>query len=119
MKKMFAVLLSVMLLLGMLSMTAFADESADETMIPVVVQVPESWGVPNLWAWADDGTNAFAAWPGEEMDALAEGWYYTYVPAFVQNVIVNANQGTDAAVQTEGIVVEAGKEVWITGSRKI
>ena len=48
MKKMFAVLLSVMLLLGMLSMTAFADESADETMIPVVVQVPESCGVPNL-----------------------------------------------------------------------
>ena len=83
-------------------------------MIPVVVQVPEGWGTPNLWAWADDGTNAFAAWPGEEMDALAEGWYYTYVPGFVQNVIVNANQGTDAAVQTEGIVVEAGKEVWIT-----
>lgn len=27
---------------------------------------------------------------------------------------MNANQGTDAAVQTEGIVVEAGKEVWIT-----
>ena len=99
MKKIFAVLLSVMMLLGMLAVTAFADESADETMIPVVVQVPEGWGTPNLWAWADDGTNAFAAWPGEEMDALAEGWYYTYVPAFVQNVIVNANQGTDAAVQ--------------------
>lgn len=114
MKKIFAVLLSVMMLLGMLAVTAFADESADETMIPVVVQVPEGWGTPNLWAWADDGTNAFAAWPGEEMDALAEGWYYTYVPGFVQNVIVNANQGTDAAVQTEGIVVEAGKEVWIT-----
>ena len=114
MKKIFAVLLSVMMLLGMLAVTAFADESADETMIPVVVQVPEGWGTPNLWAWAYDGTNAFAAWPGEEMDALAEGWYYTYVPAFVQNVIVNANQGTDAAVQTEGIVVEAGKEVWIT-----
>ena len=114
MKKIFAVLLPVMMLLGMLAVTAFADESADETMIPVVVQVPEGWGTPNLWAWADDGTNAFAAWPGEEMDALAEGWYYTYVPAFVQNVIVNANQGTDAAVQTEGIVVEAGKEVWIT-----
>ena len=48
MKKIFAVLLSVMMLLGMLAVTAFADESADETMIPVVVQVPESWGVPNL-----------------------------------------------------------------------
>ena len=115
MKKIVAVLLSAVLLLGVLSMTAFADAAEEETtMIPVVVQVPEDWGTPNLWAWADDGTNAFAAWPGEEMEALAEGWYYTYVPGFVQNVIVNANQGTDKALQTEGIVVEAGKEVWIT-----
>ena len=110
MKKIVAVLLSAVLLLGVLSMTAFADAAEEETtMIPVVVQVPEDWGTPNLWAWADDGTNAFAAWPGEEMEALAEGWYYTYVPGFVQNVIVNANQGTDKALQTEGIVVEAGK----------
>ena len=115
MKKIVAVLLSAVLLLGVLSMTAFADAAEEETtMIPVVVQVPEDWGTPNLWAWADDGTNAFAAWPGEEMEALAEGWYYTYVPGFVQNVIVNANQGTDKTLQTEGIVVEAGKEVWIT-----
>ena len=115
MKKIVAVLLSAVLLLGVLSMTAFADAAEEETtMIPVVVQVPENWGTPNLWAWADDGTNAFAAWPGEEMEALAEGWYYTYVPSFVQNVIVNADQGTDKAVQTDGIVVEAGKEVWIT-----
>lgn len=34
MKKIFAVLLPVMMLLGMLAVTAFADESADETMIP-------------------------------------------------------------------------------------
>ena len=33
MKKIFAVVLSVMMLLGMLSMTAFADESADETTV--------------------------------------------------------------------------------------
>ena len=46
MKKIFAVLLSVMMLLGMLAVTAFADESADETMIPVVVQVPEGWARP-------------------------------------------------------------------------
>ena len=47
------------------------------------------------------------------MDILAEGWYYTYVPEYVQNVIVNANQGTDDAVQTDALAVEAGKEVWI------
>ena len=112
MKKTIAILIALMLCLSCLSLTAYAAE--DSEMVPVVVKVPEGWDAPNLWAWADDGTNAFAAWPGEEMEVLAEGWYYAYVPGFVQNVIVNANQGTDAAVQTDGIVVEAGKEVWIT-----
>lgn len=112
MKKTIAILIAVMLMVSCLSLTAFAAE--DSEMIPVLVKVPEGWDAPNLWAWADDGTNAFAAWPGEEMEAWTEGWYYIYVPSFVQNVIVNANQGTDAAVQTDGIVVEAGKEVWIT-----
>ena len=112
MKKTIAILIAVMLMVSCLSLTAFAAE--DSEMVPVVVKVPEGWDAPNLWAWADDGTNAFAAWPGEPLEELAEGWYYIWVPSFVQNVIVNANQGTDAAVQTDGIVVEAGKEVWIT-----
>ena len=112
MKKTIAILIALMLMVSCLSFTAFAAE--DSEMVPVVVKVPEGWDAPNLWAWADDGTNAFAAWPGEAMEELAEGWYYIWVPGFVQNVIVNANQGTDAAVQTDGIVVEAGKEVWIT-----
>lgn len=113
MKKTIAILVVLMLMLSVLPMGAFAAEEETE-MIPVMVCVPEGWDSPNLWAWADDGTNAFAAWPGEAMEELAEGWYYIYVPSFVQNVIVNANQGTDAAIQTNGIVVEAGKEVWIT-----
>lgn len=112
MKKTIAALIAVMLMVSCLSLTAFAAEDAE--MVPVVVKVPEGWDAPHVWAWADDGTNAFAAWPGEEMEALAEDWYYVYVPGFVQNIIVNANQGTDAGVQTDGIVVEAGKEVWIT-----
>ena len=112
MKKTIAILIAVMLMVSCLSLTAFAAE--DSEMVPVVVKVPEGWDAPNLWAWADDGTNAFAAWPGEPLEELAEGWYYIWVPNFVQNVIVNANQGTDAAIQTDGIVVEAGKEVWIT-----
>ena len=112
MKKTIAILIALMLMVSCLSLTAFAAE--DSEMVPVVVKVPEGWDAPNLWAWADDGTNAFAAWPGEALEELAEGWYYIWVPNFVQNVIVNANQGTDAAIQTDGIVVEAGKEVWIT-----
>lgn len=112
MKKLISVLLALVLCIACPSVTAFAAEGSE--MVPVVVKAPESWGTPSLWAWADDGTNAFAAWPGEEMKELAEGWYYIYVPAFVQNIIVNAKQGTDDAVQTDGIAVEAGKEVWIT-----
>ena len=112
MKKTIAILIALVMMVSCLSLTAFAAE--DHEMVPVLVKVPEGWDAPNCWAWADDGTNAFAAWPGEAFEAWEEGWYYIYVPSFVQNIIVNANQGTDDAVQTDGIVVEAGKEVWIT-----
>lgn len=114
MKKFLALLLTAALCLSCFSLTAFAEEEKTEEMVPVVVKVPESWENPCLWAWADDGTNAFEAWPGEEMEPMEDGWYYTYVPAFVQNVIVNACNDTEAPVQTEGLVVEAGKSVWIT-----
>lgn len=112
MKKTIAILAVLMLLLTVLPTASFAAEETE--MIPVMVKVPEGWASPNLWAWADDGTNAFASWPGEALEELAEGWYYIYVPGYVQNVIVNANQGEETAVQTDAIVVEAGKAVWIT-----
>ena len=112
MKKTIAILLALMLCVTCLSLTAFAAE--DSEMVPVAAKVPEGWEAPHLWAWADDGTNAFAAWPGEEMTELGDGWYYAYVPGYVQNIIVNANNGTDDATQTDGIVVEAGKALWVT-----
>lgn len=112
MKKLFAFLLTVLLCLTCVPMGAMAAEEGE--MVSVAVKVVDGWGEPSLWAWADDGTNAFEAWPGEAMESIGDGWYYAYVPGFVQNIIVNANQDTDKAVQTEGIVVEAGKNVWIT-----
>lgn len=113
MKKVFAMLLTALLLLTVLP-AAVAQEAEAPAMVPVAVHVPEGWEAPSLWAWADDGTNAFAAWPGEELEPLAEGWFYTYVPEFVENVIVSANQDTDNAVQTDALAVKAGQEVWIT-----
>ena len=113
MKKVFAMLLTALLLLTVLP-AAVAQEAEAPAMVPVAVHVPEGWGAPSLWAWADDGTNAFAAWPGEELEALAKGWFYTYVPEFVENVIVSANQDTDDAVQTDALAVKAGEAVWIT-----
>ena len=111
MKKVLAILFAVSLCISSLYTVAFAEEEKSNEMIPVCVSVPEGWDAPCCWAWADDGTNAFEAWPGEQLEPLDDGWYYTYVPRFVQNIIVNAS---DASVQTEGIAVEAGKAVWIT-----
>lgn len=109
MKKFATALLSALLLIC-LGTTAMAD-GEDYEMVPVLAQVPGDWADPCVWAWADDGTNAFSAWPGERMEPLEDsGWYYIYVPDYVQNVIVSANE---ASVQTEGVVVEAGREVWI------
>lgn len=61
MKRMIAVFIAVLLMAACLSLTTFAEEGPER--VPVVAQVPEGWEAPHLWAWADDGTNAFAAWP--------------------------------------------------------
>ena len=109
MKKTLALLLMAVMCLALLGTGAMAD---GEEMIPVFASVPEGWENPCIWAWADDGTGAFDAWPGGEMEPVGEeGWYFCYVPGFVTNIIVNANDGS---VQTEGIAVDAGKSVWIT-----
>ena len=70
-------------------------------------------GKIHVWAWDDDGNNAFEAWPGEEMDADSanEGWYYIWVPTWVNHVIVNANDGN---VQTAEQVLDGEKDCWIT-----
>ena len=114
MKKRLAVPVLLSLILCLLCLPSAAFAAGEDEMVAVAVKTPEGWEVPCLWAWADDGTNAFAAWPGEEMEPLDGGWYYAYVPGFVQNIIVNANNDAETPVQTEGITVEAGKEVWLT-----
>lgn len=126
MKKTVAVFLALVMCLTLLPLTALAAEAPAEEaeeaeqveMVAIVAKVPAGWEDPCLWAWADDGTNAFEAWPGEEMDPMEgeEGIYYCYVPAFVQNVIVNANKGT---MQTDAIAVEAGETAWITVEQAI
>ena len=56
-----------------------AEEASDGKMI-VYAKLPSDWSDPHLWAWADDGTNAFDAWPGGEMEADSnnDGWYYCW-----------------------------------------
>ena len=85
---------------------------AEEERVAVYVQVPEDWSGPCLWAWDEDGNNAFAAWPGGEMeqDLNNENWYYIWIPSWANHLIVNANEGS---VQTGELISEGGN-VWIT-----
>ena len=78
--------------------------------VKLYAQVPEDWTNPCAWAWTNDGVNAFEAWPGAAMELQADGWYAIEIPANMENVIINANEG---AIQTSGNAIEAGKDVWV------
>lgn len=86
--------------------------NAQEERSAVYVQVPEEWQAPCVWAWDEDGNNAFEAWPGGETEADVgnEGWYYIWIPSWANHVIVNANEGS---VQTGELILEGGN-AWIT-----
>lgn len=96
---------------------ALSNEQATTGDLPEYVEqftmyakVDASWEAPHAWAWsAPDGTNAFEAWPGEEMSANTDGFYSIKLPTWVNSVIVNANEGS---VQTADIAVEA-KDLWL------
>ena len=112
MKKIIAFCFMAVLTIAMIPQTIKADEVTDAKKA-VYVQVPQDWENPCVWAWDDDGNNAFEAWPGEEMDtdSANEGWYYIWVPTWVNHVIVNANDGN---VQTAEQVLDGEKDCWIT-----
>lgn len=86
--------------------------NAEEERTAIYVQVPEDWEEPCVWAWDEEGNNAFETWPGGETEADAgnEGWYYIWVPSWADHVIVNANEGN---VQTGELVLEGGN-AWIS-----
>ena len=110
-KHLFAVVLVALMLCLLMPVAAFAEEASDGKMI-VYAKLPSDWSDPHLWAWADDGTNAFDAWPGGEMEADSnnDGWYYCWIPETTNNIIINAN---DAAIQTSDYKLES-KNAWVT-----
>lgn len=93
------------------------ETEPDTTGFSISFKAPEGWNDPYLWAWTNDGgANAFPgmAWPGRAMEEAADGWYQLAVPTRVDMVIIAANQGTDTAIQSEGLLIE-GKDVWFDG----
>ena len=93
------------------------ETEPDTTGYSISFKAPEGWNDPYLWAWTNEGgANAFPgiAWPGRAMEEAADGWYQLAVPTRVDMVIIAANQGTETAIQSEGLLIE-GKDVWFDG----
>lgn len=112
MKRISALLAMMLLVIVMIPNAVKATEVESDEKVAIYVQVPDDWSNPCVWAWDDDGTNAFEAWPGEAADAdpANEGWYYIWVPSWANHVIVNANEGS---VQTDEQILD-GTNAWIT-----
>ena len=112
MKRISALLAMMLLVIAMIPNAVKATEVESDEKVAIYVQVPDDWSNPCVWAWDDDGNNAFEAWPGEEADAdpANEGWYYIWVPSWANHVIVNANEGS---VQTDEQILD-GTNAWIT-----
>lgn len=83
--------------------------AAEVAEVTVYAQVPDGWNGPGCWVWSSEGVDAFDAWPGEPM-TLQDDWYAITVPAWIDYVIINANNGT---TQTSDLPVEAGRDVWV------
>ena len=109
-QKMSMLLSMIVMMMVVFQMPVKAAPAEDMTII--YTQVPQDWKEPCIWAWDEDGNNAFEAWPGETMkaDSSNEGWYYAWVPSWANHVIINGNEGN---IQTEEQILE-GKNTWIT-----
>ena len=101
MKKMFAIVLALMLCVGVMSVAAFA--AGDTITVHVAI---DSESAPNAWAWGDYG-NAFSTWPGEAMTKNGDWWEIT-VPAGTTGFIAN-----NGSAQTADIAILGDADAWI------
>ena len=98
-------------------------ETVENEEFLVYFHLPEGWNTPNIWPWeTDSGTNPYTpiGWPGLAMieDSNNEGWYYRYVPSYVDQLIFSYTDDNGTIVQTNGDKIAedlAGKDIWIDG----
>ena len=126
MKKVLVVLIALSLALSLYAQGAQEavveqKEEAKVEDIVVYAKVPAEWQYATIWAWENaSGKNAFdgVSWPGVPMipDAANEGWYYIWVPGYVDIVIINGQMnGND--IQTDGIGIKGSSWITINGDK--
>lgn len=81
---------AVAILLAMMTVIMIPfSVAAEEDTYTVYVDVPDSWGTPNIWAWTDSNVNVFDNWPGEPMEDAGDGLYVAELPKTALNILFN------------------------------
>ena len=108
-KRWVAMVLAVAIALSCVPLGAVHVHAEEENTITVRASVPNTWTNPCIWAWDNSNTEAFDQWPGEPMKDGGDGWWYATIPAWVENIIINANGGNsqtvDLALEQRGVDV--------------
>ncbi len=101
--------------------TVDAGDSADTAEATLVyVKLADSWTSANVHAYNESGDTCFGSWPGKALvaDTDNDGWYYIFVSADMEFVIINAtvlgetDDDEDTSVQTVSLAIEG--DSWIT-----
>lgn len=96
------VLLCVIALLSAMCVPAMATNDR----VAVVVQAPDGWSTPYLYAWGVEGEEA--VWPGVPMVQVGD-WFVAYMKGTNDSVIIN--DGSSA--QTADLLIDPGMNVCI------
>ena len=110
---------TVALIVAMMAviMIPFSATAAEDTYT-VYVEVPDTWGTPNIWAWTDGGGNVYDAWPGEPLVEGEDGLYVAELPKTALNFLINyqgdANKTRDIKVTGVDCKVVIGADLSVT-----
>ena len=126
MKRIIAVLIAFTLVFSLFAQgvqeVAPVQKEEEKTQdIIVYAKVPAEWKYATIWAWENEsGKNAFdgVSWPGVPMipDPANEGWFYIWVPGYVDIVIINGQMdGSD--IQTDGITINGSSWITVNGDK--
>jgi len=92
------------------ALVAEVAEVPDAGYITVHAMVPFGWDGPGVWAWNNDIGSVFPGWPGQPFDTMDGDWHVMEIPAWVNEIIINAQNG---GLQTDDIEIEPGRDIWI------
>lgn len=95
MKKMFAIVLALMLCVSALSVVAFAAEGTEVTIVP-----HESWEAVYVYTW---GGLDMGGWPGTEVTANADGKYVVTLNGTIEGMVIGSGNEKPQSVDIKDL----------------